>query len=263
VDLVVKVEQVPLGRGIAGKGAGKPLVQRPLGLFVARELAGVLPPVLKVAPPEAVTTDGPVVDEDLVRALKDLDVVADGVADPDVRLDLGGEHEILRLPVTRSADWNDAEYRVPAVAAGLAQLRSASRSCGLMTPTMARCAGSSGIRSAATSPSRNRPKRASPASNAPSCSNRSSAVQSPGLRSTCCSICPRRLAASRAKKPSWLSFTAHRLSMRAMNLSPLRVRTSRSRSRSRAISRLVRFGISGGTPAGPEHVLDRETSRRA
>ena len=100
VDLVVEVEQVPLGRGIAGKGAGEPLVQRPLGLLIATELLGVLPPFLQVAPPEAVTADGPVVDEDLVCVLKDLDVVADGVADPDVRLDLGGEDEVLRLPVT-------------------------------------------------------------------------------------------------------------------------------------------------------------------
>jgi hypothetical protein len=73
VDLVVEVEQVPLGRGIAGKGAGEPLVQRPLGLLIATELAGVLPPFLQVASPEAVTADGPVIDEDLICVLKDLD----------------------------------------------------------------------------------------------------------------------------------------------------------------------------------------------
>jgi hypothetical protein len=38
-------------------------------------MAGVLPPFLQLAPPEAVTADGSVVYEDPIRVLKDLDVV--------------------------------------------------------------------------------------------------------------------------------------------------------------------------------------------
>jgi hypothetical protein len=72
-------------------------------------MAGALPPFLQLAPPEAVTADGSVVYEDPIRVLKDLDVVADGVADPDVRLDLGGEDEVLQMPVTRCADRDDAD----------------------------------------------------------------------------------------------------------------------------------------------------------
>lgn len=69
VDLVVEVEQVPLGRGVAGKGAGEPLVQRPLGLLIAAGRIVDFPLFPQVAPPEAVTADGPVVDEDLIGVL--------------------------------------------------------------------------------------------------------------------------------------------------------------------------------------------------
>jgi hypothetical protein len=101
VNLVIQVEQGPLGRRVGGKRPGEPLVQRSLGLILVGELAGVCPPLLKVTPPQAVTADGPIVDEDLVGILNNLDVVADGVDDPDVRLDLGGEDEVFRLSAAR------------------------------------------------------------------------------------------------------------------------------------------------------------------
>src|SRR5215469_11828408 len=41
---------------------------------------------------------GPVVNQDLASVPDDLDVVVDGVEEPDVRLDGRGEDEVLRLP---------------------------------------------------------------------------------------------------------------------------------------------------------------------
>jgi hypothetical protein len=49
VDLVIKIEQVPLGGRVTGKAADQSLVQRLLGLLVVRDLLGVLPPCLQSA----------------------------------------------------------------------------------------------------------------------------------------------------------------------------------------------------------------------
>lgn len=123
VDLVVKVVQLPLRRRAAGKAADEPLVQGSLGLVIVGEMLGVLPPFLQIPPPDAVTADGPVVDEDLVRVLSNLDVVVDGVAEPYVGLRERREDEVLRLPVACRADWDDAEHRVAAVGARLTEFR--------------------------------------------------------------------------------------------------------------------------------------------
>jgi hypothetical protein len=44
----------------------------------------VLPPCLQVAPSDAVASDGTVLDQDFVRVFDDLDVVVDGIAEPNV-----------------------------------------------------------------------------------------------------------------------------------------------------------------------------------
>jgi len=91
----------------------------------------VPPPCLQVAPADAVAADGPVVDEDLVRVLGNLDVIVNGVTEPDVRLDLRGEDQILRLPVASRANWHDAEHRIAAVGARLTQFRSGRAQTGV------------------------------------------------------------------------------------------------------------------------------------
>jgi hypothetical protein len=86
VNLVVEVEKVPLRRRAGGQAAGQPPVQRPLGPRAVGDLLRVLPPLLQFAPPEAAGADVPVVDQDLVGVRGDLDVVVDGVGEPDVGL---------------------------------------------------------------------------------------------------------------------------------------------------------------------------------
>lgn len=88
VNFMVKVVEVPLGRRVAGKAACEPLVQGLLGLVVVRDALCVLPPCLQVTPTDAVAADGPVVNENLVCVLDDLDVVVDRVTEPDVGFDM-------------------------------------------------------------------------------------------------------------------------------------------------------------------------------
>ena len=97
-----------------------------------------------------------------------------------------GHREILGLQVTSAEDG----------AGWLGFFRDLACRRRLTVLTTRRCAGSSGTTSGETRPSTNRANRASIASNAPSCSNRYSVDQSPGLRNTCCSICPRKPVAA-------------------------------------------------------------------
>src|SRR6266516_7721797 len=71
-----------------------------LGAVWSAVSAGVVPGSVhfEVAPSEAVASDGAVVDQDFVRVFDDLDVVVDGIAEPDVGLGQRGKDEILRPP---------------------------------------------------------------------------------------------------------------------------------------------------------------------
>jgi hypothetical protein len=71
------------------------------GFLIAGEVPGVLPPGLQVAPQDALV-GGPFVDQDLVGVREDLDVVVDGVGDPDVRPGRRGEDEVLRPAAGRA-----------------------------------------------------------------------------------------------------------------------------------------------------------------
>jgi hypothetical protein len=95
VDVVVGLEQVPLRRRALGRAAQMPGVERALGLNITGKPPRVLPPCLQVAPQDALV-GGAVEHQDLVGAGDDLDVVADGVDDPDVRPGRRGEDEVLR-----------------------------------------------------------------------------------------------------------------------------------------------------------------------
>jgi hypothetical protein len=74
-------------------------------------------PCLQRTPAEAAGSDGLVVDQDLVGVRDDLDLVVDGVDDPDVGLDGRGEDEVLRLAGPPRPGRDNAEDRVAAVGA--------------------------------------------------------------------------------------------------------------------------------------------------
>jgi hypothetical protein len=69
---------------LVGRLVRRRFVERLLGLVVGGETVCFLPPGLKVAPGEAVSSDRSVVDEDAVGIVDDFDAVVDGVADADV-----------------------------------------------------------------------------------------------------------------------------------------------------------------------------------
>lgn len=78
-----------------------------------------LPPLLQVAPADAVRADEPVVDEDLVCPLQDFEIVVDDAQEADVGLGGGGEDQGLRPAGGAGAGAQELEVWVAVALAGL------------------------------------------------------------------------------------------------------------------------------------------------